>query len=344
MISNMNRPTTCTLENIVVINTTHIGTMLCNYPLLLRIRKKFAEAKITVLLCKRNGVLQKFLEEQAFSVIVLDNNFTGLERYKTIFQALLGKFGRYDLAISGLEPRKTEHLLLRALSPDCLAYGENNWHSRLIKHLIPFDKSVYETITQAQFCANVLDQEKIKPAEWPKLNRTKIPFPKLTLLIQSENNRNACLLSASKMAKLLNDANKAIPFNLIINSSKATNYSNDLKKALNFSSFEVRVTENFDEFVALINNVDACFLGEGGAGHVSAFTNTPALVLFGGTNATHWKPMTNAADILSDEISVENIDEHKILERLVILLQKASRERGVETSPSRTSSTLDEYI
>lgn len=316
-------------NNIVVTNTTHIGTMLCNYPLLLRLRKRYPEAKITVLLCKRNGVLKKFLEDQAFSVIVIDNNFTGLSRYKTIAQALFGKFGRYDLAVSGLEPRKTDHLLLRALSSNCLAYGENNWHSKLIKNLVMFDRSSYEKITQAQFSANVFDQNLVSCSEWPKLKKNKRPYKNLTLLIQSENNRVSSILSPQKLASVLNRAFQNLPFDLIINSSKPNEYTNNLLSLLGFSTYSVKLTKNFEDFVNVVNNVDVCLLGDGGASHISAFTDTSALVLFGETSVTHWRPMSENIEILSDELTVENISESEILEKLLKLLQEASQKRAL---------------
>ena len=314
-------------NNIVVTNTTHIGTLLCNYPLLLRLKKKYPTANITVLLSKRNGVLKKFLERQAFSVIVLDNNFLGISRYKTITEALLGKFGHYDLAICGLEPRKTDHLLLRALSNNCMAYGEDNWHSKLIKHLVNFERSAYEEITQAQFSVNVFDGSSIDMSEWPRLKKEKKPFENLTLLVQSENNRANSILSPVKLSAILNRAFREIPFDLVINSSKPNEYTSSLLQLLDFSSCKVKVTKDFEDFVDLVNNVDVCLLGDGGASHISAFTETPALVLFGETSVTHWKPMSTNQEILSDQVTVENISDSEILEKLLKLFHETLKKR-----------------
>lgn len=116
-------------------------------------------------------------------------------------------------------------------------------------------------------------------------------FPKLTLLIQTSNNRDHSILSCDRMARVLNQAHSQIPFNLIINIIEENKYLEGLKKSLSFSSYEVVKTQNFDDFLSLINNVDLTLLGDGGASHISALTNTPSLILFGKTSSTHWTPV-----------------------------------------------------
>ena len=58
------------------------------------------------------------------------------------------------------------------------------------------------------------------------------------------------------MARVLNQAHSQIPFNLIINIIEENKYLEGLKKSLSFSSYEVVKTQNFDDFLSLINNVE----------------------------------------------------------------------------------------
>lgn len=307
--------------NIAVLNTTHIGTTLCDFPLYRKIQKAYPKAKITIILCKRNGVLKNFLLKKGFNVIVFENNFVGLSRYKILLNAFLGKYGKYDLAVCGLEPRKTDHLFLRALSKNCIAYGENNWHSKLIKHIVKFDRSKYEEQSQAEFSARVFSDDPIDKSEWPVLDKPKSLFPELTLLIQTSNNRDHSILSYDRMATVLNRANSQIPFNLIINIIEENKYLEGLKKSLSFSSYEVVKTQNFEDFLSLINNVDLTLLGDGGASHVSALTNTPSLILFGKTSSTHWTPIWGGVKLaLRSPNKVDDIEESLILSKLLSLL------------------------
>ena len=96
---------------------------------------------------------------------------------------------------------------------------------------------------------------------------------------------------------------------------------------MDFSSCKVKETKDFEDFVDLVNNVDVCLLGDGGASHISAFTETPALVLFGETSVTHWKPMSTNQEILSDQVTVENISDSEILEKLLKLFHETLKKR-----------------
>lgn len=73
--------------NIAILNFTHIGTLICNLPLIKRIRERYPQAKITLFTCRRNGVINDIISQQyGVRTICLNHDFTGFKRYVSIIQ------------------------------------------------------------------------------------------------------------------------------------------------------------------------------------------------------------------------------------------------------------------
>ena len=97
--------------------------------------------------------------------------------------------------------------------------------------------------------------------------------------------------------------------------------ANELQSLLDFKS-SIKLTDSFKDYLALIDSVDLCFLGDGGGMHMAAALEINQVVLFGQTSTTTWSPLSDKAIILSDESDVNNIPAHQILSALQSSIRK----------------------
>ena len=320
--------------NIAILNFTHIGTLICNLPLIKRIRERYPQAKITLFTCRRNGVINDIISQQyGVRTICLNHDLTGFKRYVSIIQLACKFYKKFDIGFCGLEPRKTDHIALALLCKESFAYCENNWHSKLITHQIPFTKMGYSYLHQSQFCANVAPPSTtISPDEWPvfhlqfnkKLLKHKFVLPENEILIyySIENNRETSTLSECRLLKIIRALKNSITFNLIINSSKPIPPSLVKKLTLITNTFPVQ-TKEFSEFLELLSVCDLCLLGDGGTSHIAAALNIPEVVLFGATSTTNWQPLSNKSAILFDQFNVNNIPIDDIVNAILQKIKSA---------------------
>lgn len=308
-------------------NTTHIGTTLCDFPLIKRVRLDYPEdvANITVLLARRNGVLKKYIEKEFNCVVeVMQHNFTGKSRYAEILLQIRRRWKFFDLGICGLEPRKTDHILLWCLSKKTIAYIEDNWHGRLITNGKRFIKD--DNRHQSDLSYGVYSDEKVFSADWPKL---KMPsFPKRgeipSIYISTHNNRVASSLNIDKLVEILRFVFDRRKFALVVNGPEKLSFPLDYLKEKVGCEIRYVVTEDFDAFLHLLNECDLIFVGDGGVAHVAAWLDKPSVVLFGETLPEQWMPMSNKVEFLFDPKTVNDIKNEEIATKIIKQLDSLS--------------------
>ena len=301
-------------------NTTHIGTTLCDFPLIKRVRLDYPAdvANITVLLARRNGVLKKYIEKEFNCVVeVMQHNFTGISRYAEILLQIRRRWKFFDLGICGLEPRKTDHILLWCLSKKTIAYIEDNWHGRLITNGKKFIKD--DNRHQSDLSYGVYSDEKVFSADWPKLKMPSLPkrgeIP--NIYISTHNNRVACSLNIDKLVAILRFVFDRRKFALVVNGPEKLSFPLDYLKEKVGCEIRYVVTEDFDAFLHLLNECDLIFVGDGGVAHVAAWLDKPSVVLFGETLPEQWLPMSNKVEFLFDPKTVNDIKNEEIATKII---------------------------
>ena len=320
-------------KKILILNTTHIGATLCNVPLFMRIKRCYPDARVTIAMAKRNGVLAPYLEAQGFECIVFDNNFVGFDRYKTIFRYGRKYYKYFDYGVCSVEPRKTDHLLLSLLCKRSRAYVQNNWHGRLISEPVAFDEAEIRSIHRAQFCCNVFDRSSVTEDEWPRVSiaanddfdglfenkqNRRVPL----LYVSANNNRKTSLLNKQKLTDVIRHAYEQCKFFTIINDYYPSEQSRELQSELGVPS-SVVITPDFYQLLKLLNSVDFCLVGDGGVSHIAAWLNIPELVLFGETSLIEWMPLGRRVSVLFDAHDVNRIPDEIITESLIKLIDSS---------------------
>jgi hypothetical protein len=302
----------------------------------MRVKKRYPDASVTIAMAKRNGVLAPYLRGLGFECLVFDNNFTGFDRYKTIVRYGWNYYKQFDYGVCSVEPRKTDHLLLSLLCKRSRAYVENNWHGKLISEPVAFDEAEIRSVHTAQFCCNVFDRSPVLRNEWPRLNISAegdfdIPLEdkqgkKLPVLyVSARNNRKTSLLNKEKQIKVIRQAYERCKFFTIINDYQFSTEAKELQDGLGVPC-SVVITPNFQQLLKLIAFVDCCLVGDGGVSHVSAWLNTPELVLFGETSLIEWTPLGENVSVLYDPRDVNNIPDEVIVESLIKLIDSSQSE------------------
>lgn len=314
-------------KEILILNTTHIGTTLCDFPLIKRVRLDYPAdvANITVLLARRNGVLKKYIEKEFnCTVEVMQHNFTGKSRYVEILLQIRSRWKFFDLGICGLEPRKSDHILLWCLSKKTIAYIENNWHGRLITNGKRFVKD--NNRHQSDLSCGVYSDEKVCSKDWPKLNLPvdskcgEVP----SIYISTHNNRSNSSINLDKLVDVLSFVFSKRQFCLVVNGPAEVDFPlTSLKEKI---GCEVRyvVTKNFDAFLHLLNECDLVFVGDGGVSHVAAWLDKPSVVLFGETLPEQWMPMSNKVEFLFAPKAVNDIKNEEIATKIIKQLDSLS--------------------
>ena len=323
-------------KRILILNPTHIGNTLCNVPLFMRVKRRYPNANVTIAMAKRNGVLAPYLRGLGFECIAFDNNFTGFDRYKTIFRYGWKCYKSFDYGICSVEPRKTDHILLHLLCKRSRAYVQNNWHGKLISEPVAFYESELRSLHHSQFLCNVFDRSPVSKNEWPRVKITAdgafdIPLENKqdkrvpVLYISARNNRKTSLLNKDKQINVIRQAYERCKFFTIINDYQFSTEAKELQDGLGVPC-SVVITPDFQQLLKLIAFVDCCLVGDGGVSHVAAWLNTPELVLFGETSLIEWTPLGENVSVLYDPRDVNNIPDEVIVESLIKLIDSSQSE------------------
>ena len=315
-------------KNIAIINFRNLGDMICTMPLLKYCRQKAPNSIITTILGKGCAPLGPFLNDSD-KIIALPTKKT--YDYKTFIKYALKLRNSFDLVICANTPRKASDLFIWLLHPrNSLAYTKNTWHGKLIKTRIPFDVErkkkrhcaldflnllfASETLPKELIPKITLKEElkEIYKARIQEINKIGRPL----VFVSVSNNRYFCLLGIEEHAKILNRLHDEFNCSVLISHlPKDANKAFSLAQKLEMPNIAL-ATPDFSEFMAVLDAVDLCLIGEGGIMHLAAALNKPQVALFSKTSIIEWSPLSDKAVILQHPENVNFIDQEMIYSAL----------------------------
>jgi len=324
-------------HNIAIICRSAFGDLIYADTLMQYCKDLYPNASITLFADDKNKALLPFLSHFNRSVILPSRG----NRLLKLFPYALKYRNQFDIAIcSKGSPSRTLNLFLFLLNAKKrIAYIGNNWHGKLVNHGVLFDPTIPGTCHHVEELMALISPTPHTTAIRfkPKLNipntisnrylariqqilipiRTNDPL----LFISVSNNRDYSFLGVDGYKQVLENAYKQVPFSVIVSClPQDTAIANELVTTLSVPALAVP-TANFAEFMVLLNEMDACFIGEGGIMHMAASLNIPQLALFARTSITSWAPLNENATIVSDHKDVKLIPKDTITAALTNMLQ-----------------------
>ncbi|KPC55467.1 glycosyltransferase family 9 protein [Amantichitinum ursilacus] len=318
---------------IAIFSHTHIGTLICNWPLFAAVRKRYPQAEITAFLAWRNRELAPYLLHLCDHVVVMPD-FVGKKKYLAVLRYGWGYRKQFDLVVCGLEPRKVDHILFGVLGAPTIAYVEDNWHGRLISQPVKFDIPAMRQMRHAQYILRVFEPDAVvDPSRFPRFDDVRrvfrIPPSALTrtqprqpdepvrLLISATNNRADARMDTARLISVIGALAEQIPLQVFV-----CWLGQDQPKAVQLAAAmpvpaEVLDTPSLGEFMAALSDMDLVLVGDGGIMHMAAALDIPQVVVFGSTLVTEWAPMSERAVCLRDERGVNHIAESDIVTALL---------------------------
>jgi len=135
------------MKKIAIIRRNGLGDLLCAYPLILYLGKKYPNAKITLFVDARNYPLLGYLPP-VDKVVVFPKKGN---KYWNLFHKAFRYRKEFDVAISAkTSPMKLANLFLFWLgAKKRIAYVDSSWHSKLINHPTPYHPSHARNLHQA---------------------------------------------------------------------------------------------------------------------------------------------------------------------------------------------------
>lgn len=324
------------VKSIAIISRSMLGDLILTLCLFNYLEEQVPQAKITFFIDQKlKDLLPNFPSKRPFNVVLLPtrgrNNFQ-------LFKIACKFRKQFDLVVSDKtsRPYRTLNLFMWMLGKNYRSgYVENNWHGRLIKHGLPFNRTEAVKYHHAVKVLRLVDGSvtTMPKKYWPKVRLenslnscNKIP----QILISLSNNRFYADIGIQKYAEILNLLALNNTFIVVIsalNTKENLEKANSLKNALHVSSV-IKVTDTLNEFFALLAEVNLVFVGESGVMHMAATLDKPMLVLFGRTLIDEWRPLSAKTTIIFDPEDVKNIKNHVVVQHLAQLLSAISSLSG----------------
>jgi len=258
-------------------------------------------------------------------------------RYLPLIRCAFKYRKQFDLVICGWEPRKYVHIFMKILgAKTSVAYVENNWHGKLINFGVLYSDSLQRTRHDALQMLNIVANYRELPNELrpritiPPAIKTRF-LPQILakfgdkilpprLLISVTNNRDHSTIDSVMYCELFTELKKQFAFSVVVSYlPKDEERARELAKILPLPAIPI-ATQDFAEFMVLLDLVDGCFMGDGGIMHLAAALDKPQLVLFGRTSLIEWRPLSDRVQCLYHPEHVKYIDRKEIIVKLNNLL------------------------
>jgi ADP-heptose:LPS heptosyltransferase len=311
--------------DIAVIRRNGLGDLLCAYPLVLYLQKKFQGASITLFIDKRNAPLIPYLPPvDAVVIFPAQGN-----KYWNVFKTSLPFRKKFDLAISAkTSPMKLNNFFLFCLkAKERVAYVDDSWHARLVNRPIPYNPQKGKKVHQALKGLRTIDSElnEVPEEYYPRLTVSlevkkkypvKRPAQSPVILISATTTKPSNRLDVDLYATLLNRLHAFSPISVRILGQKADRLRADALAMRLRMEAHVHFPRNFDEFMVLLDTSDIFFVGDGGVAHIGAALGKSIVALYGETNPEEWRPLSKKAEIFYHPIHVDRLQTQAIFEAL----------------------------
>lgn len=311
--------------DIAVIRRNGLGDLLCAYPLILYLQKKFQDASITLFIDQRNAPLIPYLPSVTQVVVFPAKG----NKYWNLFKTSWPYRKKFDLAISAkTSPMKLNNFFLYCLkAKERVAYVDKSWHARLVNRPIPYNpvkaKQLHQALKGLQTMAPELQD--IPQELYPRLhvpqeikNRysTKRFSPHPIVLVSATTTKPSNRLDIDRYASLLNRLHSLSPISVRIIGQKDDRLRADAIAMKLQMEAHVHFPRNFDEFMVLLDASDIFFVGDGGVAHIGAALGKNVVALYGETNPEEWRPLSKTAEIFYHPIHVDRLQTQAIFEAL----------------------------
>lgn len=315
------------MDKIAIVRRNGLGDLLCAIPLYRYLQKKYPKAQITLFVDERNADLLKFFPEKIEARIFPKR---GNKYFNLLWCALKARRLKFDLAISAkTSPMQAITLFLFFLgAKQTVAMADNRWQKRLLTHPISAMNSLhFRDLHQGLKSIRLIDpQMKEIPKEfYPKCivtndikNKYRLmeglfgPFLLLSATTTSETSR----MDEMKYAGVVNRLHQECSFSVLLVGQECDRER--MKKIASFlkPSHRLFVPKNFEEFMVLLNAADLYFVADGGIAHIGAALDKHAVVYFGMTRPSEWRPLGNHCETLYHPKSVNALPEERLLRAL----------------------------
>jgi ADP-heptose:LPS heptosyltransferase len=302
------------------------GDLLMVDPLIKYIKSLNKNNKISLFVEEKNAQIVEFME-YIDNLCVMPSK--GNKYLFYIYYGLKYRQNKYDISIAAKTGVGSANgffqFILGAKKQISYISKDRTWTDKLINTPIIYNESIYNNQHYALSILRLLNKkiEQVPVSLYPKLD-VQIKKPtniKKKLLISVSNNRESCLLNNKSIASIINDLSKEFDFYIYISAVE-----NDYDLAVNLKNnisrqSKICVTPLLREYIFLLNSMDLCFFGEGGSMHMAAALGIPQVVLFGETSSITWSPLSQLAEVITDNSNVNNIPNSIILQALKNKLQ-----------------------
>ena len=312
------------MEKIAVVRRNGLGDLLCAYPLILYLQKKWG-ASVTLFVDQRNAPLIPYLPPVEEVAIFPAKGF----KYGNMLRMAWRYRKRFATAISAkTSPMKLMNFFLFCLGAEKrIAYVDQTWSKLFINHPLPYDPEIAKTQHQALKGLKIVEPalQEVPEEFYPKLHvpqviRERYPVPKdlnrPVVLVSATTTRPASRFDPARYAPLLNRLHKLFPFSVLITGQKNDRVRAEAIAAGLHMEHHVHFPRNFDEFMILLDASDLFFVGDGGVAHIGAALGKRGVVLYGETNPVEWSPLSKRMKTFYHPEHVNYLNDEAIFQAL----------------------------
>jgi ADP-heptose:LPS heptosyltransferase len=310
--------------NIAIIRRNGLGDLLCAFPMILFLKKKFPGSSLTLFVDQRNAPLIPYLPA-VNKVVVLPNKGN---KYWNLFRASRTFRNQFDLAISAkTSPMKLNNFFLYCLgAKERIAYVDESWHARLINRPVPYchnEGKRHQALKGLRLVAPELSE--VPQEFYPMLTVSKEIKSKYVIkqptgvpivLISATTTKPSNRLDIDRYASLLNRLHQESPIFVRIIGQKNDRLRADAIAMRLKMPTQVHFPRNFDEFMVLLDSSDLFFVGDGGVVHIGAALGKNLVALYGETSPEEWRPLSKKAEVFYDPTHVDRLPAQAIFEAL----------------------------
>jgi ADP-heptose:LPS heptosyltransferase len=311
--------------DIAILRRNGLGDLLCAYPLVLYLQKKYPTASITLFVDQRNAPLIPYLPQVKEVAVFPESG----NKYWNLLRMALRYRNRFDLALSAkTSPMKLANFFLYGLkAKKRIAYVDRSWHTCFVNHPISYDallsKKKHQALKGLQMVAPELEEvpETLYPTvQVPLEIKQKYPiqtsFQHPTLLVSATTTRAESRFAADRYAALLNRLHHFLPIGVRIIGQKEDRERAGLIARHLVMPHQVHIPQNFDEFMVLAAASDLFFVGDGGVAHIGAALGKKVVTLFGQTSPVEWRPLSKEAEVFYHPLHVDHLCDETLFKAL----------------------------